>query len=237
MMLIIANSTQPRRLTGTLPPTALAARWRKPAGGQSIRPATSQRRANYSPRHTESDKTLTQVPLPDPVLPDPEPPEPEPPEPEPDPEPVPDPVLPDPELPPEPEPPLPVLPDPVPPEPVVPLDPEDPADPAEPVEPAEPEPAGVDPVPADWLAEDPAVPAPEPGPLAASPCEPEADVPAEERCRAARRPGAVPVRDVPVWFLLDGVPGPTAGADVAGAGVRPPTTGFWFDDRGAAGRT
>jgi hypothetical protein len=151
MTLIIANSTQPRRLTGTLPPTALAARWRKPAGGQSIRPATSRRRANYSPRHTESDKTLTQVPLPEPL-----------------PEPLPDPVLADPE-PPDPEPPEP--------------------------EPPEPEP----------------LPDPDPEP--------------------------VPDPVLPDPVLLDGVPGPPAGADVAGAGVRPPTTGFWLDDRGAAGRT
>jgi hypothetical protein len=156
---------------------------------------------------------------------------------------LPGPVLPDPELSPAPEPPLPVLPDPGPAEPGVPLDPADPAAPEEPVEPAVPgepadaEPDGVDPVPADWPAEDPAVPAPEPWPLAASPCEPEAGVPAEEPCRAARRPGAAPVRDVPARFLLDGVPWPTAGADVAGAGVRPPTTGFWLDDRGATGRT
>jgi hypothetical protein len=148
---------------------------------------------------------------------------------------LPGPEPPDPELPPEPEPPLPELPDPLPVEPGVPLDPADPAGPGEAAEPAGAEPAGVEPVPADWPAQDPAVPVPEPGPLAASPCEPEADVPAEEPCRAPRWPGAVPVRDVPAWFLPDGVPRPTAGADVAGAGVRP-TTGFWLDGRGAAGR-
>ena len=47
----------------------------------------------------------------------------------------------------------------------------------------------------------------------------------------------MPVRDVPAWSLLDGVPLAHGRADIAGAGVRPPTTGFWLDDRGAAGRT
>jgi hypothetical protein len=224
---------------------------------------------NYSPRHTERDRTSTQVPLPepvpDPVLPDPEPPEPEPepvpvpvPVPVPEPLPDPDPEPPDPELPepdppepepdpvlpdPDPEPPLaPVLPEPVLPEPVVPPDPEEPADPEDPVDPGEPaepvaEPAGEDPVPAAWLADDP-VPVPEPWALGASPRDPPPDAPEEERFREARRPGAVSVRDAPARLPLDGaLPWLTAGKDVAGAGVSPPTTGLWPDDRGAAGRT
>jgi hypothetical protein len=57
--------------------TTLAAHWRIPAGGQSLRPAQRQPTANYRPAHNEIDRRLTQVPLPEsvplpePVLPDP----------------------------------------------------------------------------------------------------------------------------------------------------------------------
>ena len=154
MRLITTKSTQPRRLTGPLlppppragqwaragslsrgtgwPETTLAARWRIPAGGQSLRPAVSQPTADYRPTQAWTmPRTLTQVPPPGPELPEPEPepdpelpdpePDPEPPpepepEPEPDPDPEPEPELPDPE-PAEPEPPAPVLPEPELPEP------------------------------------------------------------------------------------------------------------------------
>jgi hypothetical protein len=268
----------------------MAARWRIPVGGQSLRPAQRQPTANYRPAHNEIDSRVTQaplpdaLPLPDPVLPDPEPPEREPPgreppepeppgreppEPEPpdpgvppDPEPFPvrepellpdpdpelpepdppDPALPDPGLPPppepvpEPEPPLAELPGPVPAEPVLPPDPGEPDEPEDPGEPAEPvaELAGADPVPAAGLADDTADP--EPWLAGASPDDPTAVVPGEESSRAASRPGTVPSRDA--RLPPDGVrPWFTTGAEVAGAGVTPPTAGPGPDDRGAAGST
>jgi hypothetical protein len=162
------------------------------------------------------------VPVPPPV-----------PVPEPEPPPVP---VPPPALVPEPEPPVcPVLPLPVAPLPV-------PPDPAEPGEPAKPVvtagPGADDPDPPEAAvpeaAVDPAVPAP--GVLDGNPWDPTADVPDDTSGRAARRPGRVRPRDEPLW-PCDTTAGGATPTDRPGAGVTPPTTVSWLDDRGADGST
>ncbi len=80
----------------------------------------------------------------------------------------------------------------------------------------------------------PAAPLPDPWVPDGTLRDPAADVPGDQSCRAARRPGGVLPCDVPPRLVPDGAPlRPAARADRPGTGVAPPTTGFWPDDRGA----